>query len=167
MVIAKIGTRRELTPKDMDSVDVSVGDALDGRSVLKTRPLDDVRAYGLSFLHEKEVSILLDVDQAEANHLRRVASPTQIDEFLSVMHQSAVAKASTATPPEALLRVIFAANNDLKALARVYPYVHGSTDAMLSSTDTTLDTFFVQEIAVAKSLPESEAQAMLDRALRP
>jgi hypothetical protein len=69
--------------------------------------------------------------------------------------------------PEALLRVIFAANNDLKALARVYPYVHGSADAVLSSTDTSLTTLFAQEIAVAKSIPESEAQAMLDRALRP
>src|SRR5690349_13818028 len=65
MTISAIGTRKELTPKDMENVDFQPGNALAGKDTMVPVEADNERVYALRFVGEDRDSFLLSVAQAE------------------------------------------------------------------------------------------------------
>lgn len=170
MTITAIGTRRSLTPPGMENVDVDFRGVMQGSSALATFPANDKLVYALRFVGDARDSMLLDVAAAEREGLRHISTPSEIDEFLRTLKETAAVSRTGARKPQDLARATMRARSDLKKLATLYPFLaadpHDQWYSIESDQRRQLRTFFVDEIAVAKDITKDRAATLLDDALR-
>jgi hypothetical protein len=164
LVISAIGTRKDLTPKDVDNVDFQPGNALAGKDTMKVVEPDDTRVYALRFPAEDHDSFLLEVERAGEEHLRHISTPEQIDAFLRTLHETTVASRKPGfRRPDNVLRSTLGANNNLQELARFYPLLDRS-GGVEADIQRSLETFFIDEISTVKTIATGDARAMLEAA---